>query len=161
MRKLKFHEQKLLKKTNFLQWKTDNHRELEVPLEGGSFGQHTHTHAVHTHVNHPSLQVLRRYHISDRDDYKKYNKLCGHITKLVSQLRQLDDKDPTRIELTDKLLDKYAGAFLCFFSSCVGLTCIGKHTPCMSYTHTLSCCATMPTVLHTSTRIAPCSASPM
>lgn len=51
-------------------------------------------------------QVLRRYHISERDDYKKYNKLCGHITKLVAQLRQLNDKDATRIELTDKLLDK-------------------------------------------------------
>lgn len=95
MRKLKFHEQKLLKKTNFLQWKTDNSRELEV-LECTCTDEC------------PSItQVLRRYHISDRDDYKKYNKLCGHITKLVSQLRQLDDKDATRIELTDKLLDKY------------------------------------------------------
>lgn len=50
---------------------------------------------------------MRRYHIQDRDDYKKYNKLCGLITKVTSVLKQLDAKDPTRIEMTDQLLDKY------------------------------------------------------
>ena len=25
---------------------------------------------------------MRRYHLQDRDDYKKYNKLCGMVTKL-------------------------------------------------------------------------------
>ena len=25
---------------------------------------------------------MRRYHIQDRDDYKKYNKLCGMVTKV-------------------------------------------------------------------------------
>jgi hypothetical protein len=29
---------------------------------------------------------MRRYHIQDRDDYKKYNKLCGMVTKLVRLL---------------------------------------------------------------------------
>ena len=29
---------------------------------------------------------MRRYHIQDRDDYKKYNKLCGLVTKLVRLL---------------------------------------------------------------------------
>lgn len=52
------------------------------------------------------LQVLRRYHIQDRDDYKKYNKLCGHVTKLASMLKQLSPQDTTRIELTEQLLDK-------------------------------------------------------
>ena len=51
-------------------------------------------------------QVMRRYHIQDRDDYKKYNKLCGTITKLTSVLKRLDPKDATRIEMTDQLLDK-------------------------------------------------------
>ena len=50
---------------------------------------------------------MRQYHIQDRDDYKKYNKICGLITKLVSILRHLDPTDPTRIELTDAVLDKY------------------------------------------------------
>lgn len=49
---------------------------------------------------------MRRYHIQDRDDYKKYNKLCGMITKLVSVIKKLDSKDYVRIELTDQLLEK-------------------------------------------------------
>jgi U3 small nucleolar ribonucleoprotein protein IMP3 len=54
------------------------------------------------------LQVMRRYHIQDRDDYKKYNKLCGMITKTVSVIKKLDPQDETRIELTDQLLEKCA-----------------------------------------------------
>eukprot|EP00208_Stichococcus_sp_RCC1054_P002208 CAMPEP_0206135616 /NCGR_PEP_ID=MMETSP1473-20131121/891_1 /ASSEMBLY_ACC=CAM_ASM_001109 /TAXON_ID=1461547 /ORGANISM="Stichococcus sp, Strain RCC1054" /LENGTH=182 /DNA_ID=CAMNT_0053527591 /DNA_START=219 /DNA_END=767 /DNA_ORIENTATION=+ len=80
MRKLKFHEKKLLKKVDFLQWKNEH--------------------------NLRELQVMRRYHIQDRDDYKKYNKLCGMITKLVSVIKKLDSKDYVRIELTDQLLEK-------------------------------------------------------
>ena len=54
----------------------------------------------------PCVQVMRRYHIQDRDDYKRYNKLVGHVTALVHRLRGLDAKDATRIELTDQILDK-------------------------------------------------------
>lgn len=49
MRKLKFHEKKLLKKVNFLEWKR----------EGG----------------HREAHVMHRYHVTGRDDYKKYNLL--------------------------------------------------------------------------------------
>lgn len=52
------------------------------------------------------LQVIRRYHIQNRDDYKKYNKIVGMITKLSNILKHLDRTDSTRIELTDQLLDK-------------------------------------------------------
>lgn len=80
MRPLKFHEQKLLKKVDFLRWKKeDNIREL---------------------------QVMRKFHIQDRDDYKKYNRIAGMVTKLTGILKELDPKDPTRIELTDQLLTK-------------------------------------------------------
>eukprot|EP00271_Cylindrocystis_brebissonii_P010292 TRINITY_DN26449_c0_g1_i1.p1 TRINITY_DN26449_c0_g1~~TRINITY_DN26449_c0_g1_i1.p1 ORF type:complete len:183 (-),score=41.71 TRINITY_DN26449_c0_g1_i1:635-1183(-) len=80
MRKLKFHEQKLLKKVNFLHWKKEhNFREVEA---------------------------LRRYHITDRDDYKKYNKLCGQVTKMAALLKRLDPRDPFRIETTQQLLEK-------------------------------------------------------
>lgn len=45
MRKLKYHEQKLLKKVDFLNWKKkDNPHETEV---------------------------IRRYHLQDRDDYTR------------------------------------------------------------------------------------------
>jgi Ribosomal protein S4/S9 N-terminal domain len=111
MRKLKFHEKKLLKKVDFLKWKTDQSlREIKVSFfsfpawcvfsnSGGiqaSFGCQ----------NEALAQVIKRYHITDRDDYKKYNKLCGLATKLVDVLKRLQPTDPARIELTDQLLDK-------------------------------------------------------
>eukprot|EP00897_Mesotaenium_endlicherianum_P000572 jgi/Mesen1/10515/ME000083S10024 len=80
MRKLKFHEQRLLKKVNFLQWKNEH--------------------------NLREIQTMRRYHITDRDDYKKYNKICGNITKLVNILKKLDPKDPYRQKMTEDLLEK-------------------------------------------------------
>jgi len=61
VRKLKHHEQRLLKKVDFTTWKSDkDHREHEV---------------------------IRRYFIQKRDDYEKYNKLVGVRT---SQRRPLD-----------------------------------------------------------------------
>eukprot|EP00890_Picochlorum_soloecismus_P002231 jgi/Picsp_1/3008/NSC_01230-R1_protein len=80
MRKLKHHEKKLLKKVNLLQYKNEG--------------------------NLREIQVMRRYHITNRDDYKKINQICGMITRLVSTLKKLDPKDDTRVDLTDKLLDK-------------------------------------------------------
>ncbi|CAO2825269.1 unnamed protein product [Amaranthus hypochondriacus] len=80
MRKLKFHEKKLLKKVNFLEWKR----------EGG----------------HREASVMQRYHLSERDDYKKYNGICRMVQKLVNILKQMDAGDPYRIEMTDNLLEK-------------------------------------------------------
>ncbi|KAG5535241.1 hypothetical protein RHGRI_023129 [Rhododendron griersonianum] len=79
-RKLKFHEKKLLKKVDFLEWKR----------EGG----------------HREAQVLQRYHVTERDDYKKYNSLCRNVQKLVNILKQRDPRDPYRVEMTDALLEK-------------------------------------------------------
>lgn len=77
---MKHHERKLLKKTNFLQWKSEN--------------------------NHRELEVIRRYHVQDREEYKELNKICGMVTKLTNMLRQIDPRDPDRVEMTEKLLDK-------------------------------------------------------
>mmetsp|Transcript_6410 Transcript_6410/g.7500 ORF Transcript_6410/g.7500 Transcript_6410/m.7500 type:complete len:184 (+) Transcript_6410:67-618(+) len=80
MRQLKFHEQKLLKKVNFYDWKsTRNVRESSI---------------------------LRKYQIEDREDYTKYSKLAGLITKLCAQLRKLKSSDEDRIKMTEILLDK-------------------------------------------------------
>ena len=49
---------------------------------------------------------MRHYLITIGDDYKKYNILCGMITKLVNILKQVDPKDPFRVEMTDRLLEK-------------------------------------------------------
>lgn len=80
MRQLKFHEKKLLKKVNFLEWKR----------EGG----------------HREGMVMQRYHVTGRDDYKKYSILCRMIQKLTNILKQMDPRDPFRIQMTDALLEK-------------------------------------------------------
>ena len=49
---------------------------------------------------------MRRYHIQGRDDYTRYNRLVGMVTKLVAVLRRLQPGDETRMELTDALLDR-------------------------------------------------------
>lgn len=80
MRKLKFHEQKLLKKVDFLNWKKD--------------------------ASSRENAVLRRYHIQDRNDYAKYNRLVGQITKLIAKLKVLKSNDEYRIAKTEQLVNK-------------------------------------------------------
>ncbi|KAK9924839.1 hypothetical protein M0R45_033187 [Rubus argutus] len=80
MRKLKFHEKKLLKKVDFLSWKR----------EGG----------------HREATIMQRYYVTGRDDYKKYASVCRTTQKLVHMLKQMNQNDPKRIELTDMLLEK-------------------------------------------------------
>jgi U3 small nucleolar ribonucleoprotein protein IMP3 len=87
VRKLKYHEQKLLKKVNLYNWKSDQ--------------------------NIREIKVLRRYHIQDREDYTKYNKLCGKITKLVGDLRKLPSDDKERIKMTEILLEKLYDMGIC------------------------------------------------
>ena len=59
------------------------------------------------------MQILRKYHLQDREDYKKYNKLCGLVTKLTNLLQQLEATDPERIRMADALLDKCASSYRC------------------------------------------------
>lgn len=80
MRKLKYHEEKLLKKVDFLNWKKDSSSKENA--------------------------VLRRYHIQDRNDYAKYNKLVGQLTKLISKLKVLKTSDEYRIAKTEQLVNK-------------------------------------------------------
>lgn len=80
VRKLKFHEQKLLKKVDFFQWKaTDNVREIKI---------------------------MRKYLLQNRDDYTKYNKICGLITSLANKLSLLKPEDPFRASISEQLLRK-------------------------------------------------------
>ncbi|KAG2225745.1 hypothetical protein INT45_011413 [Circinella minor] len=80
MRQLKYHEQKLLKKVDFLQWKKDD--------------------------NIREIKVIRRYHLQQREDYHKYNKLVGNIKQLANKISLLDSRDPFRTEQEKALLDK-------------------------------------------------------
>ena len=80
MRKLKFHEEKLLKKVNLYSWKNES--------------------------NHKEVSVMRRYHIQGREDYSKYNNLCGTITKTVAKLKTIPPEDQYRVEKSQLLLAK-------------------------------------------------------
>ncbi|XP_074653999.1 U3 small nucleolar ribonucleoprotein IMP3-like [Tubulanus polymorphus] len=80
VRKLKFHEQKLLKKVDFISWEIDN--------------------------NLHEVRVLKKYYIQKREDYTKYNKLSRHIREVARKIKECDQKDPFRTESTAQLLEK-------------------------------------------------------
>ena len=52
------------------------------------------------------MATIRRYHLRDRDEFKRFNKLCGSVTKLTAALKKLDSRDGTRVEVTEALLRK-------------------------------------------------------
>jgi U3 small nucleolar ribonucleoprotein protein IMP3 len=80
VRKLKFHEQKLLKRVDFLNWKNER--------------------------NFHEVTIMRKFFIQKREDYVFYNRLCGKIQKLAGALKKLDKSDSFRIKMTDDLLEK-------------------------------------------------------
>ncbi|KAK4055584.1 U3 small nucleolar ribonucleoprotein imp3 [Microbotryomycetes sp. JL201] len=80
MRQLKHHEAKLLKKVDFLQWKSDS--------------------------NMREVKVMRRYHVQNREDYHAYNKICGQVRRLSHLLSRLPPQDPFRSKYEDMLLSK-------------------------------------------------------
>ena len=80
MRQLKHHEKKLLKKVDFFSWKSES--------------------------NLREAHVIKKYYLQDREDYKKYNKMVGNITKLVARLKLLPQKDALRKQVSVDLLKK-------------------------------------------------------
>ncbi|KAJ1678836.1 U3 small nucleolar ribonucleoprotein imp3, partial [Spiromyces aspiralis] len=80
VRKLKHHEQKLLKKVDFLEWKNEH--------------------------NLREIQVMRRYNLEKREEYIKYNKLVGEIRKIAYKISLLDPRDPYRTKSEEQLLNK-------------------------------------------------------
>lgn len=80
MRQLKYHEKKLLRKVDLYSWKGEDN--LKV------------------------AKVMRRYHLSKREEYTSYSRICGMITSLVAKLKTLPSDDSFRIAMTDQLLQK-------------------------------------------------------
>ena len=78
--KLKHHQQKLLRKVDFLSWKGDNTLR--------------------------EAAVMRRYHVTGREDYVKYSRLVGQVTAFVAKLKQLKPDDEQRADLSGQLLRK-------------------------------------------------------
>lgn len=80
VRKLKHHEQKLLRKVDFITYKSDN--------------------------NHRQAAVCRRYHIQKPSDYTSYNRLCNSLKQLAHKLTTLDPADPIRRRHEELMLEK-------------------------------------------------------
>lgn len=79
MRNLKYHEQKLLKKVNFLEWKQTNTTREQA--------------------------VTSRFFLKSRDEYRTYNRIVGMIRKLSESLSRLADNDTTKIFIAKKLIN--------------------------------------------------------
>ena len=80
VRKLKYHEQRLLRKVDFITYKSDN--------------------------AHRDAAVIRRYAIQKPSDYTSYNRLCGSLRQLAHKLADLDLSDPVRSKHEKLLLEK-------------------------------------------------------
>jgi U3 small nucleolar ribonucleoprotein protein IMP3 len=80
VRKLKHHEQRLLRKVDFVNYPTDD--------------------------NHRDHLVTQRYHIQKPADYHAYNRLCGSLRSMAHKLAALDPQDPFRLKHEDLLLEK-------------------------------------------------------
>ncbi|KAI2810222.1 hypothetical protein RDWZM_002748 [Blomia tropicalis] len=78
VRKLKFHEKKLLRKVNFIQWEPNNLNEI---------------------------RMMKKYGV-DREEYAKYRKVCSEIRKLAEKLSTLETDDNFRNDCTAQLLEK-------------------------------------------------------
>uniref|UniRef100_A0A182TE90 U3 small nucleolar ribonucleoprotein protein IMP3 n=1 Tax=Anopheles melas TaxID=34690 RepID=A0A182TE90_9DIPT len=80
VRKLKFHEQKLLKKVDFFNWKETNSLQ--------------------------EAKVMRKYHLQKREDYTAYNKMARSVRELARKIADIDPKHPFRTEMSALLLEK-------------------------------------------------------
>ncbi|EEH07715.1 U3 small nucleolar ribonucleoprotein IMP3 [Histoplasma capsulatum G186AR] len=80
VRKLKHHEQKLLRKVDLHTYKSD--------------------------AGHREAAIRRRYHLQHPLDYKKYNALCGSLRQLAHKLSALDPEDPFRTDIESQVLEK-------------------------------------------------------
>ncbi|CAI9738493.1 small nucleolar ribonucleoprotein IMP3 [Octopus vulgaris] len=81
VRKLKYHEKKLLKKVDFISWEVDD--------------------------NLKEVKVMRRFHILKRENFTKYKGLSRDIRELARKIKELDPKDGYRAEATSRLLEKF------------------------------------------------------
>jgi len=80
VRKLKYHEQKLLRKVDFTTYASDN--------------------------NHRDAAVIRRYNIQKPGDYQKYNRLAGSLKQLAHRLAALPPDSAFRLKHESLLLSK-------------------------------------------------------
>eukprot|EP01132_Coremiostelium_polycephalum_P010327 gene10327-12679_t len=78
-RKLKYHEQKLLKKVNFHHYKKEDPRD---------------------NIN------IARYGLSGKEEYFAYTKIAKQLHEILTKLGELDEKDPVKHKVSGDLADK-------------------------------------------------------
>lgn len=138
LRKLKFHEHKLLKKVDFLQWKSDQVRQHErtrdearcgglgwsaQPAPAGRHGSLiflllcsllslslSSSLLLFVFQNIREVKVLRRYHIQVREDYVKYNRMVGQVHQIVHKLTKLPADDEYRVRTAEQMMNKLSDA---------------------------------------------------
>jgi U3 small nucleolar ribonucleoprotein protein IMP3 len=84
MRQLKFHEQKLLKKVNFLEWGSTN--------------------TTREHL------VISKYQLKDREEYAVYHRIASKIRSLAEALVRLKDTEEVKVAVGRKLISKLYSA---------------------------------------------------
>jgi len=57
-------------------------------------------------ANLREIKVMRRYHLQDREDYHKYNKLAGSLRSFAHRISLLPAQDPFRSRMEAQLLAK-------------------------------------------------------
>ena len=80
VRKLKHHEQKLLRKVDFTTYKWEK--------------------------DHASANIIRRYRLTNSTDYPSYYRLCGSLRQLAQKIAELDPADSVRRKHEELLLEK-------------------------------------------------------
>ena len=80
VRKLKYHEQKLLRKVDFINWEADN--------------------------NLHEVKVMKKFFIQKREDYTLYNKLSREIRDIVRMIKDLDPNRQHRTDMSAAFLEK-------------------------------------------------------
>jgi U3 small nucleolar ribonucleoprotein protein IMP3 len=80
VRKLKHHEQKLLRKVDFVNYPSDD--------------------------QHRAAEVIRKYSLSNPTDYSSYNRLAGKLRHLAHRIALLPPEFPFRRKQEDLLLEK-------------------------------------------------------
>ncbi|VDM60754.1 unnamed protein product [Angiostrongylus costaricensis] len=126
VRKLKLHEKKLLKKTDFVQWEVDHH------------GKQT--------------EQMRKYHVIKREHYSLYNKLAAEVIALrnilllccpitvrsiAEKLKELPLNEPFRVRSVREMLSKlYAAGIIPTADTAERLSKVGT----LLFSQSFKCC---------------------
>ncbi|KAI4291965.1 U3 small nucleolar ribonucleoprotein IMP3 [Pancytospora philotis] len=105
MRELKYHEQKLLKKVNFLEWASTN-----TPRE---------------------QTITAKYLLKSREEYQFYSRIVGMVRKLAESLSRLPDNDPFKIFIAKKFISLLYDTGIIENRKLIDCTKVGVSSLCM------------------------------